>query len=198
MLALVQATGRGTAEQTGGRATKRVIEQTGGRAPTPRLEHKALTRDMYALVAHLMRVSNAETFAAIAELDLSFTQLKALYALDGEDAERSVKALADCMRISLPAMSRAVDGLYERGLVDRKEDPADRRMKRLRLTSAGRAVTVSLAEGRLAGIERFLATLSDEEAGALRGALALILASHAEIAELRPTRRAAEAGAARP
>jgi DNA-binding MarR family transcriptional regulator len=95
-------------------------------------------------------------------------------------------------------MSRAVDGLYERGLIDRKEDPADRRMKRLRLTPAGRAVTASLAEGRLAGIERFLATLSDEEADSLRGALALILASHAEIAELRPARRAAEAGALRP
>jgi DNA-binding MarR family transcriptional regulator len=171
--------------------------RTGGGTPTRRARRSALTRDVYALVAHLMRVSNTETFATIAELDLSFTQIKALYALDGDAADRSVKSLAECMRISLPAMSRAVDGLHERGLVDRREDPADRRMNRLRLTPAGRAMTASLAEGRLAGIERFLATLSDEEADALARALAPILASHAGIAELRPGRGVAEAGGAR-
>ena len=150
----------------------------------------ALTRDMYALISHLMRVSNVETFDMIAELDLSFTQIKALCALDAEGEERSVKALAESMQVSLPGMSRAVDGLYERGFVDRREDSVDRRMKRVRLTPAGRAMTNSLTEGRLVGIQSFLNSLSAAESEALGGVLAQILAHRPEIAQLRPERKA--------
>lgn len=146
----------------------------------------ALTRDMYALVSHLMRVSNFETFGMIAELDLSFTQIKALCALDRENEERSVKALAESMGVSLPTMSRAVDGLYERGFVDRQEDPVDRRMKRVLLTQAGRAMTKTLAEGRLVGIQSVLDSLSEEEEATLARALEMILARRPDIAELRP------------
>jgi DNA-binding MarR family transcriptional regulator len=157
----------------------------------------ALTVDMYAVVGHLMRASNVETFDMIAELDLSFTQIKALCALDTEGEERSVKALAESMQVSLPGMSRAIDGLYERGLVDRREDPVDRRMKRVRLTPAGRATTTSLAEGRLVGIKNFLSSLSDEEADALGRVLGQILASRPEIARLRPEVKRSRKGARR-
>jgi DNA-binding MarR family transcriptional regulator len=157
----------------------------------------ALLGDMYAVVGHLMRASNVETFDMIAELDLSFTQIKALCALDAESEERSVKALAESMQVSLPGMSRAIDGLYERGLVDRREHPVDRRMKRVRLTPAGRAMTASLAEGRLVGIQSFLSSLSDEEADALGRVLAQILASRPEIAQLRPEVKSSRKGARR-
>src|SRR5438874_7220442 len=94
-------------------------------APAPkRANRNSLTRDMYALASYLMRTANVGTFEKIAELDLSFTQLKALCALEMDGEERSVKALADSLGVSLPTMSRAVDGLFERGFVDRQEDPA--------------------------------------------------------------------------
>ena len=70
-----------------------------------------------------MRTANVGTFNAIAELDLSFTQIKALCALDVDGEDRSVKALADSLGVSLPAMSRAVDGLYERGFVRARGGP---------------------------------------------------------------------------
>jgi DNA-binding MarR family transcriptional regulator len=141
---------------------------------------------MFALASYLMRRSNLRTFHTIAELDLSFTQIKALCAMDDSEDEWSVKALAESMHVSLAAMSRAVDGLYERGFVDRREHPGDRRMKRVRLTDKGRTITTSLTAGRLAGIEEFLSTLSGGEAGALSGALELILEQRPEIAQLRP------------
>jgi DNA-binding MarR family transcriptional regulator len=144
-------------------------------------------RDMYALASHLMRASNVRTFNTIAELDLSFTQIKALCAMDERSGEEwCVKALAESMPVSLAAMSRAVDALYERGLVERKEHPSDRRMKSVRLTDAGHAITRSLIEGRLAGIEDFLGSLDDQEAALLASALQLILTERPEIAELRP------------
>jgi DNA-binding MarR family transcriptional regulator len=155
-------------------------------------DHSTLTRDMYALASYLMRSSNVGAFNTIAELELSFTQIKALCAMDMESEELSVKALADLMGVSLPAMSRAIDGLYERGFVDRQEDPADRRMKRLRLTESGQEITSSLNETRLASMQEFLVSLSDEEARALTQALSLILGNRRDIAALRP---ASEAGA---
>jgi DNA-binding MarR family transcriptional regulator len=141
---------------------------------------------MYALASFLMRSSHVGTFNLIAELELSFTQIKALCTMDLDSSEPSVKGLAEAMKVSLPAMSRAVDGLYERGMVDRYEDPADRRMKRICLTESGRAVTATLNEARLIGMQAFLASLSNEESDALGRALDLILADRPEIAALRP------------
>jgi DNA-binding MarR family transcriptional regulator len=157
----------------------------------------ALTRDMFALASFLMRRSNLRTFHTIAELDLSFTQIKALCAMDDSEDEWSVGTLAESMQVSLAAMSRAVDGLYERGFVDRRERPGDRRMKSVRLTDRGQAITSSLTEGRLAGIQEFLASLSDEEADALSGALALIVEQRPEIATLRPQQTSKRRGAKR-
>ncbi len=145
-------------------------------------------RHMCALASYLMRSSDVAAFNTTAELELSFTQIKALLAMDLDDDGRSVKALADSMKMSLPAMSRAIDGLYERGLVDRREDPLDRRMKRLRLTEAGRAITGSLNEARLVGVQELLSSLSDEEAHALNHALELILQGRGEVAGFRPHR----------
>jgi DNA-binding MarR family transcriptional regulator len=148
---------------------------------------EALTGDMFALASYLMRTANVGTFNTIAELDLSFTQLKALCALETDGEERSVKALAESMGLSLPAMSRAVDGLFERGFVEREEDPSDRRMKRVRLTEAGRTVPRALNDARLSALQELMSSLGDEEAGALEHALGLILERHEEIAAYRPS-----------
>jgi DNA-binding MarR family transcriptional regulator len=154
-------------------------------------DRASLTRDMYALASYLMRTANVGTFNTIAELDLSFTQLKALCALEMDGEERSVKALAESMGMSLPAMSRAVDALYERGFVDRQEDPVDRRVRRVRLTDAGRTVPEALNAARLSALQELLGSLGDEEAAALEHALGLILERRAEIAAYRPARKAA-------
>jgi DNA-binding MarR family transcriptional regulator len=141
---------------------------------------------MYALASYLMRAANLGTFNTIAELDLSFTQLKALCALETDGEERCVKALAESMAVSLPAMSRAVDGLFERGFVQRDEDPADRRMKRVRLTDAGRLVPRTLNEARLSALQELISSLDEDEALALEHALGLILERREEIAAYRP------------
>jgi DNA-binding MarR family transcriptional regulator len=151
------------------------------------VSRQSLIGDMFALASFLMRASNVGAFNAIAELDLSFTQIKALCTIDIDESEPSVKGLAEAMKVSLPAMSRAVDGLYERGFVDRYEDPTDRRMKRIRLTDAGRAVTSTLNEARLIGMQEFLTSLSDDQALALGRALELIVADRPELAALRPS-----------
>jgi DNA-binding MarR family transcriptional regulator len=152
-------------------------------------DRESLSRDMAALASYLMRTANVGTFNMIAELDLSFTQIKALCALDADGEERSVKALAESLGVSLAAMSRAVDGLFERGFVRRDEDAADRRMKRVGLTDAGRAVPQALNEGRLSALQELMSSLTDEEAVALQDALDLILQRRDDIAAYRPVNK---------
>jgi DNA-binding MarR family transcriptional regulator len=151
------------------------------------IDREALSRDMAALANFLLRTANMGTFNAIAELDLSFTQIKALCALDAVGEERSVKALADSLGVSLATMSRAVDGLFERGFVGREEDAADRRMKRVGLTHAGRAVPQALNDARLSALQELMSSLVDEEADALAHALGLILQRRDDIAAYRPS-----------
>jgi DNA-binding MarR family transcriptional regulator len=146
---------------------------------------------MFALASYLMRTANLGTFNTIAELDLSVTQLKALCWIDARGEEPSVKALAESMGVSLPTMSRAVDGLFERGFLLRQEDPADRRVKRLRLTADGRRVPLALNEARLSALQGLIGSLGDEQAHALQHALSLILEQREEIAALRPAEREA-------
>jgi DNA-binding MarR family transcriptional regulator len=165
------------------------MQSNSGTVAAISIDREALSRDMAALAKYLLRTANMGTFNAIAELDLSFTQIKALCALEADGEERSVKALAESLGVSLAAMSRAVDGLFERGLVGREEDPADRRMKRVRLTNAGGAVPQALNDARLSALQELMSSLGDEEALALERALGLILERHAEIAAYRPTEK---------
>jgi len=109
------------------------------------------------------------------EFELSFSQMKALHYLAG-DEDLSVKALGEQLGLSLAAMSRAAAELVQRGLVDRTEDPTDRRIKRLRLTDQGRALVMKMRELRMAGFEQFVATLSTKERALLVKALEPILA----------------------
>jgi DNA-binding MarR family transcriptional regulator len=155
------------------------------------VSRRELTRNMYALASFLMRTANLGTFNTIAELDLSFTQIKTLCALETDGRGRSVKALADSLGLSLPAASRAVDGLYERGLVDREEDAEDRRMKCVRLTDTGRKVPLALNEARLSALAELISSLGEEEAAALEHALEMILERRADIAAYRPTKKRA-------
>ena len=109
------------------------------------------------------------------EFELSFSQMKALHYAH-EQADLSVKALGEQLGLSMAAMSRAADELVQRGLMDRTEDPSDRRIKRLRLTDKGRELVQKIRELRMAGLEQFVATLSSKERAQLTKALEPILA----------------------
>jgi DNA-binding MarR family transcriptional regulator len=121
-------------------------------------------------VLHLNRASSPELFRVLGELGLSFTQMKALYLLrDAGDV--NVKEVAERLGMSLPAMSRALDGLVQRDYVERLESPTDRRSRLVRLLPAGRATLTEIEQGRLSALKEFAATLSDEERSALHASL---------------------------
>jgi DNA-binding MarR family transcriptional regulator len=71
--------------------------------------------------------------------DVSMKEYDVLYALTKADGPVRITDLHRRVLLSQPALSRMVDRLVERGLVERCEDAGDRRVVRLALTEAGRA-----------------------------------------------------------
>lgn len=114
--------------------------------------------------AAVQRSSGAEqVIAVIDELDLTVTQFKLLLELEVRERPCSIKEAGGCVGLSLPAASRATDTLVRRGLLERHEDEQDRRIKRLRLSPAGREAAGRIREARLAGIEEIAARLTPAE-----------------------------------
>lgn len=132
-----------------------------------------LAADLLVLWRHVLSMSTTHAYAVFEELDLTLTQVKTLNALASR--ELTVKELAEQLGLSLPGASRAVDALVSRDLLDRREDPDDRRQKRLLATDAGRDALHRLDEARLAGTAAFTATLPAAQCKRLSAALRPIL-----------------------
>lgn len=150
-------------------------------ASTAPTQSRDLTATLAAILTHLLTSTGRDFFQAVDELDLSLTQIKALRALIDAQEPLSIKALSDRLGLSLPAVSRAADGLVKREFVTRQEDPGDRRSKLLALTRKGRRTHDQLYALRVAGIREYVEQLDPAE----RDALAAGLAPVAERAGLR-------------
>lgn len=127
-----------------------------------------------ALMRHLVLLTSPDFFKEVERLELSFSQVKVLHLLHDSDP-LSVKGLSDALGLSVAGMSRAVDGLVGRGMVQRTEDPNDRRARCLALTAKGSRTVEGLVALRLAGIRSFVAGLEQAERNALAPALRLLV-----------------------
>src|SRR4051794_21239875 len=132
---------------------------------------EALARDLGLLMRHLLERSNRSVFAAVEEMDLSFSQTKIFLTFTGRERPRSIKSISDELGLSLPATSRAIDGLLQRGLITRTEDPGDRRVKQIEVTESGREISQRIMQLRVTGVQEFVATLTPDERGRLAAVL---------------------------
>jgi DNA-binding MarR family transcriptional regulator len=132
---------------------------------------------LFALFVHLMRTARSDQLGLVAELDLTHSQCRMLALLgEDQDAEYSLKDLAAGIGISLPAVSRGIENLLQRGYVERREDEEDRRMKRVSITGAGLEIYQAMYGAKYEAIREFAATLGAAEAEQLSAALEPIVA----------------------
>jgi DNA-binding MarR family transcriptional regulator len=113
----------------------------------------------------------------------------ALLAHVGTEGEQTVSELAEALGLSLPAASKLTRELEEHGLVERREDPADRRRTVVALNPATVKAVRAWLERRSAPLERALAALTAEERAAFLkglGALADALMEESGCGSLRP------------
>ena len=100
--------------------------------------------------AALMKQFAAEeiwTEASMREYDVLYTLSKCRNPINMRELNRHVL-------LGQPALSRLVDRLAERGLVERCSDPADGRGVRLSLTEAGRAMQRQIGRQHARGVAR--------------------------------------------
>jgi DNA-binding MarR family transcriptional regulator len=132
---------------------------------------EALAAELLKFWTHLTKGSTQSLYQLLAELDLSMTQMKTLHALAASEDQLAMRDLAGCVAMSLPNASRTIDGLVQRGLVERREDEEDRRIKRVRITDLGREVVERIDTARLQGLAEWSASLTPEQRTRLLDAL---------------------------
>ena len=100
-----------------------------------------------ALVAYgqAMRIVDPIRFQLWAERGLTMPQVRVLFELVEAD-ERSAGELAEALSVAPPTITGLTDRLVKQDLVERREDPRDRRVVLLALTDGGRALTAEIAE----------------------------------------------------
>jgi DNA-binding MarR family transcriptional regulator len=100
--------------------------------------------------------------------DLSMREYDVLYTLSKRSEPLRLGELHRHVLLSQPALSRMVDRLVERGLLQRSPDPADGRGVRLSLTDAGRDTQRRIGRRHARSVARALtAELGPEELGEL-------------------------------
>ena len=96
--------------------------------------------------------------------DLSMREYDVLYTLSKRREPVRMGELHRHVLLSQPALSRMVDRLVERGLIQRSPDPADGRGVRLSLTDAGRDIQHQIGRRHARSVARAVtAELSPEE-----------------------------------
>jgi DNA-binding MarR family transcriptional regulator len=108
----------------------------------------------------LYRRSSHELLQVIGDLNTSFSQVK-----------HSVKEIAERLSLSVPAASRAIDGMIERDYVARRESEEDRRSRLVKLTPQGQEIVRKILEARLQTLQTFAAELTPDERDGLHAAL---------------------------
>ncbi|MFI5956241.1 MarR family winged helix-turn-helix transcriptional regulator [Cryptosporangium sp. NPDC051539] len=121
-------------------------------------------------VARQLRHTTKE---ALEPWDITPGQFRALGVLMRHDAIR-LSGLSEHLRIAPRSTTEVVDGLEERGLVERQPDPSDRRATLVAVTERGREVGAAIMQARRAEGDRMFDALSADDQTELARILGLL------------------------
>jgi DNA-binding MarR family transcriptional regulator len=148
--------------------------------PSAGVSEHACARAWAALTAAHARVASQLTAALQRECGLAITDFEILLRLDaghgaGHGAGQRIGDLTGPIRLSQPALSRAVARLAGRGFLTRSGSPADARCVLVTLTPAGRDVLATAAGVHASVInEALLGRISPAEQEVLARVLARV------------------------
>jgi DNA-binding MarR family transcriptional regulator len=129
--------------------------------------------EAWELLGELVLGHRTRMLAIASEFELAPAQVMALKALE-PGHPRPMSELAAALRCDNSNVTGIVDRLEDRGLVARRPGTTDRRVKMLEVTEAGAELRRRIA-ARMAEPPQALASLSDDDARALRDILARAL-----------------------
>jgi DNA-binding MarR family transcriptional regulator len=113
-------------------------------------------------VALLIRISMRDLMSYIHHKGISMAQINALYQLYYQ-GPCEVLAFTRALSLSPAGASQLIERMVRQGWVERKDDPADRRVRRVHLTDIGQQLVVESIAARDEWITRFANRLTIEE-----------------------------------
>ena len=114
------------------------------------------------------------------EKGLSRSMIGTLFHLSHRD-HAGVTDLGEHLGVSSAAASQMLEHLVAEGLIQRTEDPDDRRMKKLSLTDKGSEVMKESISARLGWLEELSGNLSEGEKNQISTAINLIIEKTKEL-----------------
>lgn len=121
-------------------------------------QEETLAEAFWGVARQLRRLSRE----SLAPWDITPSQQRAIGRLARQGTAR-LSELSERLGIAPRSTTEVVDGLQERGLVERLPDPTDRRATLVRLTAAGEEIARATRETRMAEAESFFDTLTDRD-----------------------------------
>lgn len=109
-----------------------------------------------------MRVSLQDLMGHLHRKGISMAQINVLYQLYYR-GPCEVLAFTQTLALSPAGASQLIERMVRQGWVERLADPADRRVRRVHLTDAGRQLVIESIAVRNEWIARFSARLTGEE-----------------------------------
>jgi DNA-binding MarR family transcriptional regulator len=94
-----------------------------------------------------------------------------------------VSDIGDHLRVTNAAASQMIDRMVTMNLLERSEDPDDRRAKRLTLTAKGKALVEKGIDARRAWMETLTTNLSDEQQAMIAEALTVLTKAAKDLGE---------------
>lgn len=123
-----------------------------------------------ALIAQVCRRHYRRAHDLLETIGLYRGQPPLLHVLWMEDGRTHAK-LAERLHVRPATITKMINRMQEAGLVERRKDARDRRISRVYLTAAGRAIQEQVQEVWRQLEEEALASLTDTERALLRGFL---------------------------
>ncbi|BDH59138.1 MarR family transcriptional regulator [Tsukamurella sp. PLM1] len=99
---------------------------------------EALTEVFAEFMGRLMCNVTQESLGTMLSSDITAPQFHILLQLVAAETPPPINRLADDLGLSVAATGRNVEKLVQLAMVDRREDPSDRRIKNLTITDLGR------------------------------------------------------------
>jgi DNA-binding MarR family transcriptional regulator len=136
-------------------------------------ERERLLDEIGALELRVLIGGLPEETVSLLDYDLTLQQLRA-FALVFTREQTPINKLAESLGIRPNVASGIIQRLVDRGLIERTEDPVDRRVRLLTLTERGLALVEQLRELLFTKGRTVLERLSDEQLRQLRDILATL------------------------
>ena len=137
------------------------------------MEQRARAVELFRQVNRFMRAGD---LGDIAVGELTVAQLRVLFRLRNHGPITSGQ-LAGGLGVTLPTVTSVIDRLVRQGLVERRDDPNDRRRVIVAVTSGGQALVERIQQGRRARLAQAVEALAIEDLDHLAAGLEALAAA---------------------